>query len=71
MHTVTMSEAIESLAQLVEEVQAGGEVVILQGDGSAVKLVAVARAGYGSLKGQVHMADDFDAPLDHFADYMP
>jgi len=28
------------------------------------------RTGYGCLKGQVWMADDFDAPLDDFKDYM-
>ena len=28
------------------------------------------RRGYGSLKGQIWMADDFDAPLDDFKDYM-
>jgi len=28
------------------------------------------RKGYGCLKGQIWMADDFDAPLDDFKDYM-
>ncbi len=25
---------------------------------------------FGSLKGKIHMADDFDAPLDEFKEYM-
>ena len=28
------------------------------------------RGGYGSMKGMFKMADDFDAPLDDFKDYM-
>jgi len=28
------------------------------------------RGGYGSVKGEFWMADDFDAPLDDFKDYM-
>ena len=27
-------------------------------------------AGFGSAKGKIKMADDFDAPLDEFKDYM-
>jgi hypothetical protein len=28
------------------------------------------RGGFGCLKGQIWMADDFDAPLEDFKDYM-
>jgi len=28
------------------------------------------RRGFGCLKGQIWMADDFDAPLEDFKDYM-
>jgi hypothetical protein len=28
------------------------------------------RGGFGCMKGQIWMADDFDAPLDDFKDYM-
>ena len=28
------------------------------------------RTGYGILKGKIHMATDFDAPLDDFKEYM-
>jgi antitoxin (DNA-binding transcriptional repressor) of toxin-antitoxin stability system len=71
MHTVTLAEAKEQLPSLVREVLAGGEVVILEDDVPSVKLVPVVRAGYGSLKDQIRMSADFDAPLDDFADYMP
>lgn len=32
--------------------------------------VAARRQGFGSLKGKIHIADDFDAPLEDFKDYM-
>ena len=49
----------------------GEEVLILQENAPAVKLVLVTRPGYGCLKGQIVMAADFDAPLDHFSEYQP
>jgi hypothetical protein len=44
-------------------------------DGTAVDLVPVpqtpqSRPKFGSAAGRVHMAPDFDAPLDDFADYV-
>jgi hypothetical protein len=27
-------------------------------------------SGFGCLKGKIHMADDFDAPIEDFKDYM-
>jgi antitoxin (DNA-binding transcriptional repressor) of toxin-antitoxin stability system len=71
MQPVTVQDAAKRLPELVQLVQAGTEVVILSGNAPAAKLVPAVRPGYGDLQGQVVMADDFDAPLDAFADYMP
>jgi prevent-host-death family protein len=71
MHTVTIEEARNCLPDLVKKAQAGEEVVIVQDSVPAAKLIPTIRPGFGSLKGQIVMADDFDAPLDDFADYMP
>ncbi len=71
MHSVTLEEAKAALPELIGEVLRGGEVVILNNGGPAVKLVPLVRPGFGCLKGQIIMADDFDAPLEEFADYMP
>jgi hypothetical protein len=30
----------------------------------------ISQREFGSLKGKIHLADDFDAPLDEFKDYM-
>lgn len=70
MHTVTLEEAKTRLPELVQEVQAGAEVLIVPADSPAVKLIPAMRPGFGDWKGRVVMADDFDAPLDHFADYI-
>ncbi len=71
MHTVTVDEAQAQLPALLEEAARGEEVVIVRANAPAVKLVSATRAGYGVYKGQIIIADDFDAPLDEFADYMP
>ena len=71
MHAVTLGEAQAQLRELMDEAMQGEEVVILRDDAPAVKLVPVTRPGFGSYKGQIIMADDFDAPLDDFADYLP
>ncbi len=64
MHTISLEDAKTHLPDLVKEVSAGGEVTITEQDIPVAKLVPATRAGYGSLRGQVKMADDFDAPLD-------
>lgn len=61
------------LAELIAEAAHGEEVVITGKDGASVKLVpfAEARPKFGSARGLVEMADDFDAPLEDFEDYGP
>lgn len=71
MHTVTIEEAQLHLSELMDEIQQGEEVVILRDNAPVAKLVPATRGGFGSCKGQIVMADDFDAPLDEFADYVP
>jgi antitoxin (DNA-binding transcriptional repressor) of toxin-antitoxin stability system len=73
----SLQEACAQLAVLVERA-ARGEEVIVQGEGGArARLVPAEPDGAppvfqrkpGSAAGQVWMADDFDAPLEDFADY--
>jgi len=61
-----MHEAKSNLSKLVEEAEAGEEVIIARAGHPVVRLVPVRKQGrrkLGSWKGQVFMADDFDAPL--------
>ena len=72
MHKVRIEDAQTRLAELIEEAARGQEVVIAHGNGTAVRLVPVQAAGvprFGSARGMFTIGDDFDAPLDDFAEY--
>ena len=75
MHELALKEAQSRLAELVAEAAGGEEVVITRDDGAAFKLVPVTeplpRPKYGSARGLIQMADDFDAPLEDFKAYEP
>ena len=74
MHKVAITEAESTLAALIEEAANGEEVVISDNGGTAVLLVPLPQEAptpkFGSAKGQIWMAEDFDEPLDDFAPYM-
>ena len=75
MHTVGLKEAAGRLAELLDEVAGGQEVVITRADGAAFKIIPVAPLApspkFGSAKGLVQMAEDFDEPLEDFQAYAP
>jgi antitoxin (DNA-binding transcriptional repressor) of toxin-antitoxin stability system len=60
------------LGELVERTLDGAEVVITRGDRPVAKLVRISPSArrFGSAKGLIHIADDFDEPLEDFRDYM-
>ena len=75
METYTVETAKASLSQLLTDAHKGKTVVIRADNGWAVKLVPTPSRTKkprkaGSARGQVWMSDDFDDPLDDFADYM-
>lgn len=66
MSTVNLHDAKTHLSRLVDEVAAGGEVVIARHGRPVARLVplrAVLAPRIGALKGQLRVPDDFDAPL--------
>ena len=73
MQQITVNDAQTCLPSLIDEAL-GGEIVYIVGSGErVVQLVPVAAAGrprFGSAAGLVSMADDFDAPLEDFREYM-
>ena len=75
MHTVKLQEAAGRLAELIDEVASGEEVVITRDDGATFKIIPVVpitpAPKFGSAKGQVKLAGDFDDPLDDFQAYAP
>ena len=75
MHKIDLSYAQMHLAELIEEVIRGEEVIITQSTGWAFKIVPIRqpekRPKFGSAKGLIKMSDDFDEPLEDFEDYAP
>jgi prevent-host-death family protein len=76
MSTVTLEEAQARLANLIDQLQPGEEIVITRDQKPVARLVAEAKPERkprrpGTLKGSVlYMAPDFNAPLDDFKEYM-
>lgn len=65
--TVNVHEAKTHLSRLLEEVRQGEEVVIAKAGKPVARLIAIEeprkRREPGSARGQIWMAEDFDAPL--------
>jgi prevent-host-death family protein len=67
MHTVNIHEAKTQFSKLIEAVTQGEEIVIAKAGKPAAMLVPVRRQSPvrtpGAMKGKIHIAADFDAPL--------
>ena len=76
MTTVTLVEAQAKLSELIHSLHFGEEVLIIENDQPIARILAAPPHPCqprrpGSLRGTVlHMADDFNAPLDDFKEYM-
>jgi prevent-host-death family protein len=76
MTQVALLDAKQRLAELVAAAEAGEDIVITHDD-RGVRLVPIpsptevnAKSGFGSCRGLIWMAEDFDAPLDELREYM-
>jgi prevent-host-death family protein len=73
MKIVNIHEAKTHLSRLIQEALEGEEVIIARGNRPLVRLVLVESArpqrSPGWARGRVHMAEDFDAPLEDFGEY--
>ncbi len=78
MSQVMLEDVGSQIAQLVQRASSGEDIVIVRDNTPVARIVAVPedtpkqkRGGYGSGKDDIlYMADDFDAPLEDFKDYM-
>ena len=72
--TYNIALAKAQLSELVDKALSGEEVVIARDNKPLLKLVPYhdpsLKLKAGALKGQIWIADDFDAPLDDFKNYM-
>jgi prevent-host-death family protein len=69
MQVVNIHDAKTRLSRLLEQVQAGEDVVIARAGTPIVRLIPYAPpkrriAPPGAMAGEIWIADDFDAPLD-------
>jgi len=74
---ISIQEAQTKLAELIHDLHEGAEVVITEHNQPVARLLPAAGAAQrtprqpGTLRGTVlHMAPDFDAPLDDFKESM-
>jgi antitoxin (DNA-binding transcriptional repressor) of toxin-antitoxin stability system len=74
MYQVKLDDAKSKLLSLINAAIKGEKVLIFKDDQQAVQLVPVApperHAQFGSAKGLIVIAEDFDAPLKDFEGYM-
>lgn len=75
MATVTLQEAQSRLPEIIQQLSPGDELVITENNRPIAKLArAESKQQWpcqaGSAKGKIHMAPDFDAPLEDFQEYM-
>jgi prevent-host-death family protein len=75
MYEVGLEEAKVRLVDLIEAALRGEEVFIVANSKPVVQLIPIKKKKrqpqFGSARGLIHMADDFDAPLEDFEEYMP
>lgn len=72
---MNVHQAKTHLSQLLQEVERGQEVVIARSGVPVARLVAWSApprpvAPPGAMRGQIEVADDFDAPLDDLFDVL-
>lgn len=77
MPAYSIKDAQSQLHKLIADAKAGETVLITDGEQLTFQLLPVppspnlAPRKAGSARGQILIADDFDAPLNDFDDYMP
>ena len=75
MTQINIAEAKAHFSEIIQKALLGEEIIIAKGHRPLVKIVPLSTTGNkrkpGSGAGQLqYMADDFDAPLDDFKEYM-
>lgn len=73
MQLVNIHDAKTRLSRLLEQVQAGEDVVIAKSGTPIVRLVPYTPTRHkilppGAMEGEIWIADDFDAPMDDLFD---
>jgi prevent-host-death family protein len=73
-HAIDVKHAQDRLPSLVEQAAEDGEVILTRDGQPVAKIIPISRVRkprqFGSARGLIRMAEDFDAPLEEFKDYM-
>ena len=83
MQQISLADAALNLSSLIEAVRNGEEIILMQDSQPLAKLIALTHTDldlslkrqkrqqmFGSAKGLIKIAADFDAPLPEFEDYL-
>ncbi len=74
MLQVNIHEAKTNLSKLINKVTNGEEVIIAKGNKPIVKMVLIKglkpKRKLGTARRKIKIADDFDAPLEDFKEYI-
>ena len=74
MYKIELEKAKAQLERVIQTALDGEEVVITENQEAVLKLVPIPRSNgqrrAGTAKGLISMAEDFDAPLEDFKEYM-
>ena len=74
MYQVNIHEAKTNLSKLIQKVIDGDEVIIAKGNKPLVKLIQLdtpkPERKLGTAAGLIKISDDFDTPIEDFAEYM-
>jgi prevent-host-death family protein len=72
-HAIDLKKAQAHLAALVEQAQRGEEVILTDAGQPVAKIIPISQGKpqrqFGSARGLITMAEDFDEPLEDFRDY--
>lgn len=75
MYQIDLEKAKAQIESLIQTALAGEEVVITRNEQPILKLISISpvksRRQSGSARGLITMSDDFNEPLEDFAEYMP
>lgn len=74
MQLIDVKEVQAQIFQIIEQASQGEEIIITKDEQPLVKLSSAIgfkkQRQFGSAKGMIKMADDFDEPLEDFRGYM-
>lgn len=75
MMTISIEDAATQLKRIIDDAAPGEEIVLTENDHPIARLIPVQRRRkqrvLGTAKGEIlFMAEDFDAPLEDFREYM-